>query len=169
MGVVGKETGTSDWKGAASPSPTTMAGVTLCPRPHTDFLESTGLDLPDCRLLGPLTPSETRGYCLPLGTQRPPVRLCLPPKELWIRPPAAPPTKPHRRCGRFPFSTRVPAHSQVAGYPGSCSSSTEGKAQHRPWSLQPAGRLKTLRIPSLPYSILGQRFPFVEIFYLDPL
>lgn len=144
-----------------------MAGVTLCPRPHTDFLESTGLDLPDCRPLGPPTPSETRGYCLSLGTQHQPVRLCLPPGELRIRLPAAPPTKPHRLCSRFPFSTQAPAHSRVARYPGSCSSSTEGKTAQ----ILVFTTCRTLEdaTDTKLYSILGRRFPFVEIFYLDPL
>ena len=45
----------SGWKAATSPASATMAGATPCPRPQTDFLESTGLGLPDWRPLRPPT------------------------------------------------------------------------------------------------------------------
>lgn len=115
-------------------------GLLPRPRPHTDFLESTRPGLPDWRPLGPPTPSRTRRECVPLGSQHPPVRLSLPPRELPDPPSQQLPQLDRAVCAAgSPSAKQAPAHSLVAGYPGSCSSREEGAAQRSPCSLQSVG------------------------------
>lgn len=67
--------------------------------------------------------------CAPLGSQHPPVRLSLPPRELPDPPSQQLPQLDRAVCAAdSPSAKQAPAHSPVAGYPGSCSSREEGEA-----------------------------------------